>query len=533
MRRWLIGIGIAVFVALLLLVVTVNILGPSIKSEVRQHMAQYLRTRLKGDVQFSNFDVTLLPHARVTVNDLVVRLQGRTDIPPLVQIRRATATASLSGLLLKRITLSNVNLEGLEIHMPPKQSGARPKIHATDTDLAQKYPIFIHEIHADDALISIMRSDPSKPPHDFPIHQLVIKDFSFDKPASFHTLLTNPVPKGEIDCTGQFGPWDAEEPRRTPVTASFTLSAADMGTIKGISGTLHSSGKFSGPLDYLNVVGSTETPDFALRMSSHPVDLHTDYTAIVDGTNGNVILKPVIAHFLHTTLTVNGEVVDMTTQKGRTILLDAVSQQTRIEDLLYLTVKSDKPVLTGPAFIKAKIDIGEGDADIMQRMSIDGQFTVADARFTSDTVQDKLDSLSRRAQGHPKDANIDVVSNLNAIFRLDKAIASFSKLNFGVPGAEIELVGSYGLDSHVIDFHGQLMMDAKLSQTTTGAKSFILKAVDPFFAGKNGGSQIPIKIGGTKDSPSFGLDLHHKEDKNKSSAPQQGTTDSGEKQHSQ
>jgi hypothetical protein len=532
MRRWLIGIGIAVLVLLLLLVVTLHLLEPKIKSEVRQHASQYLQSHLHGDVQFSNFDVTLFPQARVTIDNFVVRLQGRTDVPPLVQIRRVTATASLSGLLLQRITVSSVDLEGLEIRMPPKESGARPKIHGTGSDLAQKYPILIHEIHADNALISIMRSDPAKPPHDFPIHHLVIKDFNFDSPASFHAELTNPVPKGEIDCTGQFGPWDAEEPRRTPVTASFTLSSADMGTIKGLSGTLHSSGKFSGPLDYLNVVGSTETPDFALRMSAHPVDLHTDYTAIVDGTNGNVILKPVIAHFLHTTLTVNGEVVDMTTAKGRTILLDAVSQQTRIEDLLYLTVKADKPVITGPAFIKAKIDIGEGDEDIMQRMSIDGQFTVADARFTSDTVQDKLDSLSRRAQGHPKDANVDVVSNLNAIFRLDKAVASFSKLNFGVPGAEIELVGSYGLDSHVIDFHGQLMMDAKLSQTTTGAKSFILKAVDPFFAGKNGGSQIPIKIGGTKDSPSFGLDLHRKEDKNKTSAPQQGATDPEAKQHS-
>jgi hypothetical protein len=52
-------------------------------------------------------------------------------------------------------------------------------------------------------------------------------------------------------------------------------------------------------------------------------------------------------------------------------------------------------------------------------------------------------------------------------------------------------------------------MDAKLSQTTTGVKSFFLKAVDPFFKGKNGGTDIPIKITGTKDHPAFGLDRHH------------------------
>ena len=409
-----------------------------------------------------------------------------------------------------------MELDGLQIHMPPKDSGARPKIHGTETDLAQKYPVLIHEIDANNALISIMRGDPSKPPRDFPIHELVIKDFSFDSPASFHAVLTNPVPKGEIDCTGQFGPWNAEDPRHTPVAAQYTFSHADMGTIKGLSGTLRSTGKFSGPLDYLNVEGQTDTPDFALRMSAHPVDLHTDYTAIVDGTNGNVILKPVIAHFLHTTLVVNGEVADLTPEKGRTILLDAVSREATIEDLLYLTVKNDPPIMTGPATINAKIDIGEGDADILQRMTIDGQFGVADARFTSSDVQGKIDSLSRRAQGHPTDTDIgDVVSNLNAKFHLDKGVVNFARLSFGVPGANIALAGTYGLDSGEMDFHGKLLMQAKLSQTMTGAKSFFLKAVDPFFRGKNGGSEVPIKITGTKDHPSFGLDFHHGDDDKK------------------
>jgi hypothetical protein len=50
-------------------------------------------------------------------------------------------------------------------------------------------------------------------------------------------------------------------------------------------------------------------------------------------------------------------------------------------------------------------------------------------------------------------------------------------------------------------------MDAKLSQTTTGFKSLLLKAVDPFFKKGTKGAVLPIKIGGTRESPSFGLDL--------------------------
>ena len=58
-------------------------------------------------------------------------------------------------------------------------------------------------------------------------------------------------------------------------------------------------------------------------------------------------------------------------------------------------------------------------------------------------------------------------------------------------------------------------MQAKISQTVTGAKSILLKAVDPFFR-KNGQTEVPIKITGQREHPSFGLDLHHKDkDKNK------------------
>lgn len=512
MRRWLIGIAVAVVVFL----ATLYTFTPAIKTVIRKRTEAYLKAQFQSDIEFSHFDVFLFPHVRVTIDGLALRLQGRTDIPPLIHIEHVKFVASISGMLRKRFAIQSVELEGLRIHMPPKSSGARPEIHGTDADLARKYPVLIREIHADHALISILRGDPTKPPREFPIHQLEIKDFSFDSPATFHAWLTNPVPKGEIDCVGQFGPWSAEDPRHTPVSAQYTFSDADMGTIRGLAGTLHSTGKFSGPLDYLKVEGATDTPDFALDMSAHPVNLHTDYTAIVDGTNGNVILKPVIAHFRHTTLVVNGEVADLTPEKGRTILLNVVSRETAIEDLLYLTVKNDPPIMTGPVKLNAKIDIGEGDADILQRMTIAGEFGVVDARFTSGQVQEKIDTLSRKAQGHPKDADIeDVVSNLDAKFRVDKGVVSFSKLSFGVPGADVALTGSYGLDSSEMDFHGELLMQAKLSQTTTGAKSFFLKAVDPLFKGKNGGSEVPIKITGTKDHPSFGLDLHRGKDEKK------------------
>jgi hypothetical protein len=507
MRKWL-----AVVAALIvLLIIALVAAGPFIKSQIRSRTEAYLRARFQSDVQFTNFDIGLYPRPRVTIDGLTLRLKGRTDVPPLIQIQRVNFTASLPDVLRQRYTIENVQLDGLQIRIPPKDSGARPRIQGTDVDLAKKYPVLIKEIHATNGLISILRDDPAKPPRDFPIQQLVVNDFSFDNAANFHAQLTNPVPNGQIDCTGTFGPWVPDEPRHTPVAAKFTFRNADMGTIKGLEGTLQSAGKFSGPLDFLNVEGTTDTPNFMLRISGHPVDLHTDYTAIVDGTNGNVILKPVIAHFLRTTLIVNGEVADLTPEKGRTIALNVVSATARIEDLLYLTVKYDKPIMNGNTTITAKLEIGEGQRDIMQRMTVDGQFGVANAHFTSPSVQEKIDSFSRRGQGRPEDTDIEnVVSGLAGNFRMAQGSIDFSKLSFKVTGASVQLSGTYALEAGQIDFHGKLFLDAKLSQTTTGAKSFLLKAVDPFFKGKQGGSEVPIKITGTKDHPTYGLDFQHK-----------------------
>jgi hypothetical protein len=509
MRKILKWIGIAALVIAALAGLALTVFASKLKAEAKSRVQEYLQQRFQSDVQFTDFDVSLYPLPGATIDGLALHLHGRTDIPPLVKIRRVTLRSGIFGLFEKHIRIRSVQLEGLVITMPPKQSGARPAFHPSNVDLAKKYPVLIDEIYADNALISILRADTRKEPRDFPIQHLHIQKFSFDGPADFQAQLTNAIPTGEIDAAGQFGPWIPDEPREMPVSAHYTFKDANMGTLRGLAGTLHSTGVFSGPLDYLNVRGETDVPDFTLRIAEHPVPLHTDFTAIVDGTNGNVILKPVIAHFRHTTFLVNGEVVDLSkSEKGRTILLDVVSKEARIEDLLYLTVKNDPPIMTGDTQFTGKMEIREGDEDLMQKLSVNGVFDVAQSHFSSPSVQEKIDSLSRRGQGHPEDKDIDyVVSDLKGKFALAKGVIDFTSLNFSVTGAEVDLNGTYGMESGALDFHGHLLLQAKLSQTTTGAKSFFLKAVDPFFKGRNGGSSVPIKIEGTREHPQYGLDF--------------------------
>lgn len=94
---------------------------------------------------------------------------------------------------------------------------------------------------------------------------------------------------------------------------------------------------------------------------------------------------------------------------------------------------------------------------------------------------------------------------------------TFRDLTFGVTGATVELAGTYGLRDEKLDFHGTLRLDAKLSQTITGFKSFLLKPFDPFFR-KNGMTVLPIKVTGTRAQPEFGLELRRKKEDSKNTS---------------
>jgi hypothetical protein len=102
------------------------------------------------------------------------------------------------------------------------------------------------------------------------------------------------------------------------------------------------------------------------------------------------------------------------------------------------------------------------------------------------------------------------VSDLHGAFHLEKGVIHFSSLTFSVSGAVIDLAGTYDIRGGGLDFNGHLRLQAKLSQTVTGAKSFFLKAFDPFFKKEGAGAVLSISITGTRDKPTFGVSVFHK-----------------------
>jgi hypothetical protein len=76
-----------------------------------------------------------------------------------------------------------------------------------------------------------------------------------------------------------------------------------------------------------------------------------------------------------------------------------------------------------------------------------------------------------------------------------------------VPGARARLNGTFDLITQKIDMRGLLFMDATLPKATSGIKSFLLRAIDPFLKkNRRGGARIPVSIKGTYQHPSYSAD---------------------------
>jgi len=176
--------------------------------------------------------------------------------------------------------------------------------------------------------------------------------------------------------------------------------------------------------------------------------------------------------------------------------------------VMRLAVKTTQPPMTGALRLGTKFDLPPGDQDVVEKLRLDGDFAIGGGRFTDASVQRKINEMSVRALGKTGDGEAapKVASDFSGRFALGNGILTLERLTFNIPGAVVELKGQYALRRETLGFVGNLFMDAKVSEVTTGWKSVVLKAVDPLFR-KNGRTAIPLKIHGTRNEPLFGIDV--------------------------
>ena len=509
-RRWVLWtVLISAFVLVFVAEVMLKRAEPILKGRV----IETLSTRFDSHVELDDLQVSLIRGLAVSGKGL--RIFAPDDVvaagfkTPLFAIQEFDFHAGLVGLFLKPTHVRLVHVRGLAINIPPKSMRQQ---NAPKTKHGGKIKIVVDEFICDDSRLVIGTDKPDKDPKLFQLKHIVMHDLGPDAPLHYDAELINAIPTGEIHAEGTFGPWNTETPGDSTVTGQYVFQHADLNTIKGIGGILHSVGDFTGRLDRIEVHGTADVPDFSLDTANHPVPLETQFSAIVDGTTGDTYLQPVQAKLGKSEFTCSGAVVNHKGQ-GHSIDLDVDVPAGRIQDFLTLAVKTEPVVMTGVLGMKTKLHIRPGKESVTQKLGLDGSFTLKQMHFTNPKMQDKVDMLSLRAEGHPKEAKPgaeDVNSNMTGKFRMADGKLTLQNLVYSMPGATVQLAGVYTLDGKKFDFTGKVRTKAELSQMVASRwKSWMLKVADPFFHKHGAGAEIPVKVTGTNSAPKFGLDIGH------------------------
>jgi hypothetical protein len=471
----------------------------------RQSVVKQLEDVSRSRVEVGDFHRTYFPRPGCVLQNVIFHHNPKTGAPPLITVEKMRVEGTFAGIFRKHVR--RINAEGMHIFIPP------PGTEHFETPA--RSTVIIDDLIADGAILDVASRQPGKAPLRFAFHSFTLNDVGSHGPASFQAKLSNPEPPGEINTTGKFGPWNADDVGKTPVSGEYVFQHADLGVFHGISGLLSSAGKFAGMVNRIEVEGTTDVPQFAVTRSSHEAPLRTQFHAVVNAENGDTFLQRVTANFRRTTVWSEGSVAGKADQPGKTASLELATKDGRIQDILLLFAKSQQAPMSGMVSFKAKALIPPGRRPFLEKVELRGDFGIDAGSFTRYETQEGVNSLSEGARGEKDHRKSDkdeagpetVLSDLKGHVFLKDGTARFSDLSFTVPGAEAHVQGTYNLITEKIDLHGTLRTDAEVSKTTHGVKALLLKFLDPFLKKKPLGYIAPIKITGTYGHPAFGLDL--------------------------
>jgi hypothetical protein len=505
----IVSAGFAVALLLIATIVFVSWHWPFRRNGVLQELEKASQSRVGVD----RFHATYFPRPGCVLESVRFQHNPAAGSPPLITIQRLRIESSFSGLFAKR--LRRIRAEGLRLLIPPRGT--------EHFQTPERSRFEIEDLIADGAILEVGSRNVDKPPLKFSFHHFVLSNIGSRSPALFHANFSNPQPPGEITTSGKFGPWNPDAVAKTAVSGEYLFQQADLGVFRGIAGQLSSSGNFSGTLSRMEVQGGTDSPRFTVTSSSHQVQLRTQFHAVVNGENGDTFLQRVVATFWKTTVSSEANVAGVAGQPGKTASVELTAKDGRIQDLLLLFIRSQRAPLSGTVSFHAKVSIPPGKRPFLEKVHLQGDFGIDAASFTKPETQHGVNHLSEGASGGetPDKAEKEtqqneletVLSDLKGHVVLKDGTAKFSNLSFSVPGAWAQMQGTYNLLTEKIDLHGSLRTDSEPSKTTHGVKTLMLKLLEPFFKKKPAGYTMPVRITGTYDHPSFGLDLGNRDSK--------------------
>jgi AsmA-like C-terminal region len=540
---WLCGVAL---VLLIVAAIGISIVLRNAEPILRAQIVGALEQQFHARVELDSFQMSLTGGLRAEGRGLRIwppsQEQGAA-VPassagqPIISIDDFSFRAPLHYSPTQPIRISVVKLRGLLVDLPPKShviliTGDKPKGGSGSGALRKALLHFmLDSVDCTDAVLRLETNKPGKLPLVFKISSLKLTGIQPSGTMDFTADLVNAVPKGMVQTAGKFGPWSVEDPEESQVQGQYTFDNANLGDFKDISGTLHSTGHYTGTLRELAVEGTADVPNFALTHIGTAMPLHTEFNANVDATNGDTWLQPVNAVLGESHFTVEGKVVRVPVSeaeaaasqnpntnpraelpsKGHDISLNVNVAHGRLEDFIRLVSKSGAPMLTGVLNLKTALEIPPGKEHVYLRLKLKGTFQINNAQFTSAKVQDRVTELSLRGQGltKAKDKNnaSPVQSAMQSSFTMADGVVTLPNLLYQVPGADVALNGTYGIDGGAINFTGNAKMQATVSQMLGGWKGALATPLDGFFKKDGAGTEVGVQVDGTRDNPHFGFDI--------------------------
>jgi len=188
----------------------------------------------------------------------------------------------------------------------------------------------------------------------------------------------------------------------------------------------------------------------------------------------------------------------------------------RIDDLLRLFVSAPRPAMTGAISLRAQVEVPPDQRPFLEKLKLQGDFGIDAGKFANAARQEAVNHLSESARGEKKEQQQEdpqtVLSDLKGHVSAQNGVATLTNVSFSFPGALAHVHGTFNLISEQLDLHGVLETNGKLSDTTSGFKSVMLKVINPFLKKKEGTKikLVPFKITGTSSQPAVALEFGQK-----------------------
>ncbi len=479
----------------------------------KQDLIDTLQERSLRQVTVADFRNTYFPPGCVAQGIRFLRIKHK-EKRPLITIQKLVLEDSYPNLLTFQHRLNTVKVIGLHVTVPSREPAGEPSPMMPLTYSNSRTSMVIDALLADGADLDFLSDSPAKPPMRIVVNKLALHNIGSNTPVAYSLIVQNSEPPGQIRSTGSWGPWNPKQPGTTPVQGKYVYDNANLSVFEAISGTLNSKGGFRGTLGHIAINGTATVVDFQVTDTSHKRQLNTQFQAVVDGTNGDVSINRVITEFNRTLLVFKGSISGRRGTQGKTVSLGVSSQHARIEDLLNLFISAPTSPMSGDIELYGSIGLPPGPELFLHRLKIEGGFGMAGSKFTDRQTERELARLSVSAIKGDKEEDKEnpqtVLSNVTGGVSAEQGTAHLSQISFRVPGAHATLDGTFGLINHRVDLQGVLITKGDVADATTGFKSFLVKAISPFFKRKQHVKVVPFKITGPYGHTNISLNLSKK-----------------------